>query len=202
LKTKYLYLIDTCAWVHYYKGNEKVKALLNHIIEQKGLKRATLFMPSFCIAEVFNTFARWRYRGNDIKISEDEYTAIKTAFRNHVRRGVIISEYPLHIYHIYNTDHIIPFEHQWEIDKGEALSTFDILIIAMGVELVRHFGDSCVRVLTAEKRLTNICNKLRGTVTNDMKKKWDIPDDIHYPIAHYLPNTEKKDLPVVSGQKL
>ena len=196
---KYLYLLDTCAWVHYYKGDKRVKDLLDYIIEQKGLRKATLFMPSFCIAEVFNTFAKWRYR--DTVISETEYLTIKDAFRKHVRRGIIISEYPLHIYHIYNTDHIIPFEHQWD-NKEDTLSTFDILIIAMGVELVKHFGDSRVRILTADKRLASICNQLRHKMTADMRKKWDIPDEVQYPVSLYLPTTLRKSLPIVAGQKL
>jgi len=202
MKAKYIYLIDTCAWVNYYKGDEKVQLLLNHIIVQKGLGRATLFMPSFCIAEVFNTFAKWRYRGNDIKLIENEYTEVKKNFRSHIRRGALLTEYPLHIYHIYNTDYVIPFEHQWETGKDGnwSLSTFDLLIIAMGIELVKHYGDSPVRIISCDKRLPLLCNKLRSDVNDEMRKKYEIPKDIQYPLAHYLYESEKRDLPGVQGQ--
>lgn len=202
MKAKYIYLIDTCAWVNYYRGDKKIQTLLDHIIEQKGWNRATLFMPSFCIAEVFNTFAKWRYRGDDIKIDEKDYNDVKAKFRDHIRKGVLISEYPLHIYHIYNIDHIVPFEHQWDIgeDKKWRLSTFDILIIGMGIELVKHFGFQPVRILTCEKRIAHICNKLQSDVSEGIRIKYQIPKEIIYPTALYLPECEKKNLPFLQGQ--
>lgn len=199
MKAKYLYLIDTCAWVTYYRGNEKTKKWLDYVIEQKGLNGATLFMPSFCIAEVFNTFAKWRYRGEDIKLNEDEYIGIKKKFRDHIRKGTLITEYPLHIYHIYNTDYIIPFEHQLE-PQQDALSAFDILIIGMGIELVKHYGDSPVRILTADKRIAWLSNKLREVVKEGVRKQYEIPDNIIFPQAIYLPECENKQILPVKGQ--
>lgn len=201
MKAKYVYLIDTCAWVNYYKGDVKVQTLLNHIIDQKGSNRATLFMPSFCIAEVFNTFAKWRYRGDDVRLTEPEYEEIKKIFRTHIRRGALITEYPLHIYHIYNTDYVIPFEHQWNtgLDNKWFLSTFDILIIGMGIELVKHFGEKPVRIISCDKRLPLLCDKLRSNVNDEIKKKYNIPKDTLYPMANYLYSCEKKDLPLGQG---
>lgn len=198
MKAKYLYLIDTCAWVTYYRGDEKTKKWIDYVIEQKGLNRATLFMPSFCIAEVFNTFAKWRYR-EGLRLSEDEYVEIKNKFRDHIRKGALITEYPLHIYHIYNTDYVIPFEHQLEPEQ-DTLSTFDILIIGMGIELVKHYGDFPIRILTADKRIAWLSEKLRGVVNDGIRKKYGIPNNIIYPQAVYLPTCEKTSLPYVKGQ--
>lgn len=200
MRPKYIYLFDTCAWVHYYKGEPKVKTLLDHIIEQKGLNKATLFMPSFCITEVFNTFAKWRYRGEDITINEDEYKGIKEKFRSHIRRGALITEYPLHIYHTYNTDYIIPFEHQWETHNG-ALSTFDILILGMGIELVKHYGDFPVRIITAEKRLAGIAKWLREKTAEGVRKQYGIPTDVVYPQTLYAHASTTANLPHVKEQK-
>lgn len=199
MKAKYLYLIDTCAWVAYYKGNETTKKWIDYVIEQKGLNGATLFMPSFCIAEVFNTFARWRYRREDITLSEEEYIDIRNKFRGHIRKGTLITEYPLHIYHIYNTDYIVPFEHQLEPEKG-ALSTFDILIIGMGIELIKHYGDSPVRILTADRRIAWLSNKLRDISNESMRRQHQIPNNVIFPKAVYLPECEDKQLPGVKGQ--
>lgn len=199
MKAKHIYLFDTCAWVHYYRGQLKVKALLDKIIEYKGLNKATLFMPSFCIAEVFNTFAKWRYRNEDIKINEEEYNAIKDKFRSHIRKGALITEYPLHIYHTYNTDYVIPFEHQWDIHE-KALSTFDILILGMGIELVKHYGDSPVKIVTADKRLANIANQLRVKVNAGIKEKFKIPADIIYPQTLYAHTNTTADLLPIGKQ--
>ncbi len=200
MKPKYIYLFDTCAWVHYYKGEPKVKALIDRILLHKGLNRATLFMPSFCITEVFNTFAKWRYRGEEISIKEDEYNDIKEKFRSHIRRGSLITEYPLHIYHTYNTDYIIPFEHQWDTHE-KALSTFDILILGMGIELVKHYGEFPVRIVTAEKRLANIANQLRTNVNLGVREKYKIPLDIIYPQTLYAHESTVTDLPPLGGSK-
>lgn len=197
MQFKRIYLLDTCAWVNYYKAEHKVKVLLDHIIEQRGLKKATLFMPSFCIVEVFNTFAKWRYRRKDIK--EQDYEDIKKKFRDHVRKGALISEYPLHIYHIYNTDYIVPFENQWDLGHNQEnhLSSFDILIIGMGMELVKHYGDKPVKILTCEKRIANLCNYLRSSVNESIRKQYNIPAEVEFPKVLYLPECEKKDLPFV-----
>lgn len=202
MQAKYIYLLDTCAWVHYYKGDPKVKILLDHIIVQKGLNKATLFLPSFCIAEVFNTFAKWRYRGDDVKLTEDEYVKIKDIFRNHIRKGALATEYPLHIYHIYNADYVIPFEHQWDTGKDGnwRLSTFDILIIGMGIELVKHYGSLPVRILSCEKRIPLLCNKMRENINETIKNKYNIPKNLEYPVAYYLPDCTKINLPSVKGQ--
>lgn len=206
MANRYIYLFDTCAFINYFRKDYEhpdLEAKINHLIEQKGLGYATIFMPNFCIAEVFNTFARLRYREGTIR-DDVEYDIVKHAFRHHVRRGALISEYPLHIYHIYNTDYIIPFEHQWDIgyDQNKHLSTFDILIIGMGMELVRHFGDENVRVVTCDGRLEMLCTKLRKYVNDSIREKYGIPKTAMYPMAINLNTVNVAQLPFVEGQKL
>lgn len=204
MASRYIYLLDTCAFVNYFRKQPDypdIEDKLNHIIEQKGLGKATIFMPNFCIAEVFNTFARLRYRDNRIH-NDTEYETVKNAFRHHIRRGALIAEYPLHIYHIYNTDYIIPFEHQWDtgIDQDRRMSTFDILIIGMGMELVRHFGDENVRIITCDGRIEMICSKLRKFVTDTIRERYGIPKNTIYPMAINLNIAKVEQLPAVEGQ--
>jgi hypothetical protein len=206
MQVRYLYLFDTCALINYYRKDPAfpdIAAKFDYLFEQKGLNCATLFMPNFCIAEIFNTFARLRYRDNVIK-NVEEYTIVKNAFRHQVRKGALISEYPLHIYHIYNADYIIPFEHQWDIGrfKQQHLSTFDILIIGMGIELVKHFGDDNVRIITCDSRLESLCTKLRQNVNDVIKEKYEIPKSVIYPQAINLKTVKKEELPSVEGQRL
>lgn len=206
MSMRYIYLLDTCAYVNYLRKlpeHPDLEAKMNHLIEQRGLGAATLFMPNFCIAEVFNTFGRFRYREGIIR-SETDYEIVKNAFRNHIRRGVLISEYPLHIYHVYNADYVVPFEHQWNIgvDQSWRLSTFDILIIGMGIELVKHFGEENVRIVTCDNRIEMLCNSLRRNVTDTIREQYKIPRNVIYPMAINLNATGFEQLPYVKGQVL
>jgi hypothetical protein len=178
---KKIFLIDTCAWVNLYKDNPELKSKVQFFVDRTSLDIATLFMPNFCIAEVFNTFAQWRYR--ECCINEDDYEKIKEDFKKHIRRGGVMQEYPLHIYHIYNIDYVIPFEHQWNLgrNKTEHLSTYDMLIISMGIELVKNYGDDCCRIVTCDNRLEYICNHMRDKVNEAIKKRYNIPDWVIYP---------------------
>ena len=202
---RYIYLFDACAFINYFRkspGYPDIEDKVNHIVEQKGLNQATIFMPNFCIAEVFNTLGRLRYREGVIK-NDAEYSIVKNAFRHHIRRGALISEYPLHIYHIYNADYIVPFEHQWSIgpDQSWHLSTFDILIIGMGMELAKHFGDENVRIVTCDNRLEMICNKLRKNMNDSIREKYNIPKSVIYPIAINLNTVARENLPSTENQK-
>jgi len=172
-------------------------------MQKLGMGYATLFMPNFCIAEVFNTLGRMRYREGIIR-NEQEYDIVKNAFRHHIRRGALISEYPLHIYHIYNADYIVPFEHQWDIGEKQdwRLSTFDILIMGMGIELVKHFGDENVRIITCDRRIAMLCAKFREKISDTIREKYGIPKAVIYPQAIDLKTVAIGELPSLPGQKL
>jgi predicted nucleic acid-binding protein len=193
------YLFDASAIVPFYRHNPELEPKVNHLVNQHEMGRATLFMPNFCIAEVFNTFAKLNFRSQEIK--KEEYDQMKNKFRSDIRRGRMFYEYPLHIYHIYNVDFISPFEHQLFIgkNKNEFLSTLDILIIGMGIELVNLYGNDNFRIITCDKRLAKICENLRK-FDKEVKVKYNIPENIVYPQAIDLYSVDINQLPVVKGQ--
>ena len=63
----------------------------------------------------------------------------------------------LHRYHNINTDKIYKIEHQTPLrGKEKYLSSFDILIIGMAIELKKiHIGNNEVILLTRDGRLIN-----------------------------------------------
>ncbi len=187
------YLLDTSIIVDFYrpKYTYKSRAELNHskqlrttITAQKLSNEAILFVPSFCIAEVKNTLAKWFYRKNKLVRKEDYICCVHT-FCNQIANRKFFYSYDLNRYHNINCDDIVHIEHTTDtefmasgLDKYASeteietklrqinprdriglhyLSTFDILIISMGVELKRTRGSE-IYLITKDKRLALIAN--------------------------------------------
>ena len=149
------YLFDASALILFYqKANKK----LDEIFVSKAKNESFIYVPQFCVPEVFNTFARLYYR--DKKISEDIYNQYCVAFKEHVSSRKVIYCYDLHRYHNLNAhqlfiyDHTIPYDH---INSTKSLSTLDILIISMGMELKRIHPPQDVFLVTADKRMQTVC---------------------------------------------
>ena len=187
------YLIDTSAVVYRYIPSTILTPKINRLIQQRQDGKAFLFMPNFCIAEVFNTFAKYRFRyRKPKKISQEKYEESHENFAEAIQNAKLIYHYELNRYHILNVDYIVPFEHQFYLtrktkgeDKEWFLSTFDILFISMGIELVRMMGFDNVCLVSDDKRTITICSLLMK-LGNYMRKKFGIPSYVIYPQAKLL----------------
>jgi len=148
------YLLDASAFIYAIENLNKLK---RDIFVEKANGTAFLYIPQFCIPEVFNTFARFFYR--DKRIGGDQYTKWRNEFTKLVRNRRILYCYDLHRYHNLNTNRVYKLEHSTPYKNGEgALSTFDILVVAMGIELKHLHTTSNVSVLTRDGRLHRISN--------------------------------------------
>ncbi len=153
------YLVDTCAYIYAIENEGKLK---NDLIKKRALNQAFLYIPQFCIPEVLNTLARCFYE--DKRYGKEKYEEYKESFLGAVRSGRIFYPYELHRYHNINADKIYETEHTTPLDKTEHhLSTFDILIIAMGIELSKIHGKN-VFIVTRDRRLFNIGKKFVNVV--------------------------------------
>jgi hypothetical protein len=200
------YILDASAVHHLYMVDDEMTPKLDHFVEQKGLGRAFLFVPNFCVAETFNTFAKYYYRRKSL--SPEQYARCQEAFKHDIHNGHLLYHYELNRYHVLNVDHIIPFEHLFEpkrpkgTKKGEewALSTFDILIIALGMELARITGGRTY-VVTCDRRLHKISEVLRG-LSAEQRARQGIPGFVQFPHSVYLWERRMVELPYVEGQKV
>lgn len=155
------YLIDASAFVYAIENLDKIK--INFFVE-KANGSAFLYIPQFCIPEVFNTFARFFYR--DKKIGGDLYTKWRDEFTKLVRNRRVLYCYDLHRYHNLNTNRVYKLEHSTPYKNGErALSSFDILVIAMGIELKHLHSSNHLSVLTRDGRLHRISNMSKDFAT-------------------------------------
>lgn len=183
------------------------KRLRKHITKQRLDNKAIIYIPSFCIAETLNIFDKWWHRlGNQVFVDEQHYRSSKGLFISHVQNRKFFYSLDFNRYHNLNADIVRPVEHTTdtefqasglppgtdnrlidaklkEVDPADyatkhRLSTFDILIVAMGMELKRTSGSE-VHLLTSDKRLHLISSQR--------------PD--LFPKAHYWPKLRVSDLP-------
>ncbi len=186
------YLIDASVAAEFYRPKatfttegklRRNRSLRKHITKQKFAGQAIIFIPSFCVAEVRNTLAKWRLRQKDVFKDEKDYKSVFGLFISHVHDRKFFYSYDLNRYHNINTELVTEVEHTTNTEfaatglsigtdletLNEALrqkdprdhvgryylSTLDILIIAMGMELKRIYGEE-VYLLTGDKRLALI----------------------------------------------
>ena len=166
--------------VQEYNASKKIKA---HITKQKVTNQAILFLPAFCVAEVKNTLAKWHYRHKGVFKDTQHYKSVLGGFISHVHNRAFFYCYDLTRYHNLNVESILPVEHRTQTEftmsalpagTGKAtvkaqlnakglstnfsryyLSSLDILIIAMGIELKKIYQHE-VYLLTGDKRLALI----------------------------------------------
>jgi hypothetical protein len=132
------------------------------------------------------------------------YHKSKEAFAHDIHNGQLLYHLELNRYHILNADYIIPFEHLFPSERPDGserhLSTFDVLIIAMAMELTRITGGATY-VVTCDKRIAEVIDILRK-LRKEEKQRFSVPDYIKFPRAIYLWGKRVSELPVVAGQKV
>jgi predicted nucleic acid-binding protein len=204
------YLLDASAAVEIYNPrSERVGKIARYILEQKTThNRATLLIPSFCIAEVFNALGKRYFAPSKQKdaITREEYETSLRKFRNHVHWGKTLYPYELSRYHIIGADQIIPTEQRlYKETEWDRLSTFDILIISMACEIAFAGDRENTYLLTCDKRLAAVSNDLKARGASDDviegplgkldKRRWVPPRCI------YLPGAVRAEIPRVDRQQ-
>ena len=203
------YLFDASAAVELYRrDNSKARKAAEYIVAQRKLHgQATLYIPNFCVVEVFNTFARKHFR--DRELDEKGYESSLKRFIDDVHWGKTLYSYELNRYHIIAADEIIPIEHRVASEHDrDHLSTFDILVIAMACELAYVGQAEDTFLVTCDRRIKRVVGQLNaaGARTREI---WSLPgrllDDPGIrrwvpPNVLYLPGLKPGEIRVVQGQ--
>jgi hypothetical protein len=200
------YLFDASAAVEIYRPRSpQVGKVIQALIDQRTvLRRAAFFIPSFCIAEVFNTFAKWHFDPADSrqKIDWSVYEQLVRKFRQDIRWGRMLYTYDLNRYHIMAADEIIPIEHTVaRRDERDHLSTYDILLIAMACELHYIGPAESVHLVTCDRRIQIVCEEFRRSdiarVRRKVSRALDEPEASRWfpPRVLYLPALKLSDIP-------
>ncbi len=145
-----------------------------------------LYIPNFCIAEVFSVFAkysggRWNtHLKNKGTIDTRVYNSLIRQFRTDIHNGAFFYQHELSRYHILGIDLVAPLDHYYQITRAKRVKkgkphvpagTFDHLIISMGVQLAHIHGQDNVAVVTADTRLAKILQKCGSEIPAKTVKK-------------------------------
>lgn len=201
------YLFDASAAAELYRPRSPhVARILQRLLDQRTvLRQAAFFIPNFCVAEVFNTFARWHFdpRDDRQRIDRAVYENLLRRFRQDVRWGRLLYTYDLNRYHIMAADEIIPIEHSVaRRDERDHLSTYDILLIAMACELNYIGPAESVYLVTCDRRIQVVCEEFRQLDKSSRERKrmprmLDDPGSSRWfpPRVLYLPSLRPQDVP-------
>ncbi len=109
VQMNYYFVFDASAAVHYYIKKDEFHETLAFLMALRQNRQAFFFLPSICVVEVFNTFAKHHYRYKIL--SKVLYDQIREDFINAIHDRAIFYCYDLNRYHNLNTETILPIEH-------------------------------------------------------------------------------------------
>lgn len=192
-------LLDSNVTAGYYLprslGSKRARVRIQNIFDsvRSGQSPHFLYIPNFCVAEVFSVFAKYSFgawnRHVPSTIDTRVYKSLVEQFRADIHNGRFLYHYELARYHILGIDLVAPVDHYYRFSrskkKGGAspvatrrkkggvapMATLDHLIISMGIHLARIHGSDRVGILTADDRLTNILGRCRKGIDRSTIKK-------------------------------
>ena len=213
-------LLDTNLVAGYYlpRSLRSKKALerIENIFDAKrsGAADIFLYLPNFCVAEVFSVFmkhsyGKWNRRHVKSTIDTRVYKSLVNQVQDDIHNGKFIYHYELSRYHVLGINLVAPVDHYFRVNRGKKrqvapMGTFDHLIIAMGIHLVKIHGAENVAIVSADDRLTNILAKCRSKIPKSTIKKLNLDkcealtgykfEPNTFPLGLNLKSTSKSDL--------
>lgn len=177
---KYL-LLDASVVAGYYlrqaARSKKCCDLSRQIIEavRDGLWDHFLYIPNFCIAEVFSAFMKhaYGYWNRHVKKTIDEriHKSLRAQFQHDIHNANLFYHYELSRYHILAINLVAPIDHWYQMARPQRTKkgvspagTFDQLIVAMGVHLTKIHGSGSVIIITTDDRLADLINKCKSNI--------------------------------------
>ncbi|NQT81560.1 hypothetical protein HQ563_00935 [bacterium] len=165
--------------------NPRITGLME-AVRNGGAPYILLYIPSFCVAEVFGVFDKYRF-GSWIPqlkkvvpdgIPQCRYEGARRRFSEDVAHGKLLHAYNLSGCHVRATDLISPVDHYYQHyrERGRRrvrlspMGTSDRLIIAMGICLSRIHGRRNLAVVTADDRLAVILERARRMKRNTAER--------------------------------
>jgi hypothetical protein len=145
-------------------------------VRNGGAPYIFLYIPCFCIAEVFGVFDKYRFgRWNtDVKktlsggIPQPVYEDARRRFSEDVSQRRLLHPCDISRYHVLAADLVSPIDHYYQYYRDRArkapkkpMGTYDHMIIAMGLHLSHVHGRENFAVVTADHRLAAILERAR-----------------------------------------
>ena len=139
--------------------------------------------PTFCIAEVFAVFEKYRWGSTwnpqvSKSLSAQKFTSTRQSFQNAIHNGSKILQVELNRYHVLCIDLISPINHAYKIKRNKPpktrpakpkkprtihpASTYDMLLVAMGIWLSHQYGRDNFTVVTGDERIFRVVERARS----------------------------------------
>lgn len=181
---KYL-LIDANIAASYYlpmsakskRAAERIEAILDNA--RHNNKDYFIYIPNFCIAETISTFNKYTFskwgKTNNKKLDARAYESIIRQFQKDIHNGKFIYHYELNRYHILGINFTAPIDYHYKVNRNKnkkinPASTFDHLIISMGIQLSKIHGPENVCILTTDYRLGKILERCKNDISDSTLK--------------------------------
>lgn len=153
------------------RARKRIPLLLDSI--RSNASPHFLYIPNFCIAEVFSAFAKHSFGhwNPHVKkqgtIDSRVYRSLVVQFSSDIHNGAFFHQYELSRYHILGVDLVAPVDHYFQITRKKGrrhvpAGALDHLIISMGIQLVQIHGQGNVALVTTDDRLARIVDKCRS----------------------------------------
>lgn len=199
-------LFDASAIVPFYDpiSREQIDIVAG-LTARKLDDKLFFYIPVFCISEVLNTFAKRHYRLK--KLPADLYQKCRNDFIKHVKDRNFFYCYYMNRYHNINAHEVFLKEHTVHTEYSESgldplkvrpykveralrkkdptngiykyyLSTFDIVIISMAMELQKIHGEAVI--VTADNRIETIASAIGGIEVLNYNKGKEVFDNFFY----------------------
>jgi len=188
MAAKYL-LLDANVVAGYYlprslgsaKARKRIEIILDSV--RSGSSDFFLYIPNFCIAETFSVFMKhglghWNSHVKKAggKIDRRVYEGLLKQFQKDIHNGKFINQYELSRYHVLGINLVAPIDHHFQMSRGKKrqhrpMSTFDHLIISMGIQLSHVHGAENVVVVSADSRLASVLEKCKSGLKPSVVKK-------------------------------
>lgn len=219
-------LFDTSVLVPYFLPHSHKEAKVHEravaIIESVRSKASEHFfyIPNFCIAEVFSTFAKHAYGDWNKQVSSGTidgrvHASLRKQFQDDIHNAALFYHYELSRYHVLTVNIVAPVDHYFKLGRGDGRrivpsGAFDQLIAAMGIHLTKIHGAGNVVVITADNRLAKLIRKCRSPISATARKTMKIADAERFvgipfvadsfPLVLDLATAKDRDLKAVFGE--
>ena len=198
---------------------ESARALIESV--RSGGSKHFLYIPNFCIAEVFNVFmkyaySRWNRHTATSRIDRRVHRSVQKQFQDDIHNASLFYHYELSRYHVLAINLIAPIDHHYKMARKRRrgaghspAGTFDQLIIAMGMHLVKIHGSGNVVIITSDDRLAKIIERCRAGIPLSVRNRLRLVDAFKltgisfkrdsFPIVINLKTATKRELESVFG---
>ncbi|NNN05001.1 MAG: hypothetical protein HKL90_03785 [Elusimicrobia bacterium] len=153
------YLFDANVLVSYYcaEDNPVVRRRVLSLFPARAKGDVFLYLPNFCVAEVLRAFAKKCWSERIYANPKDSFDEFRTAFLQDIVDSKNIYSYELSRRHVKLTDKIYETASSISLRKGSPPSAFDVLLIAMGCDLMSIHGHDRFAIVTSERPIYDVC---------------------------------------------